>query len=199
MTIRQLLRFAIIPVYNPVDGISQLIKDRRKLGYSILIFLFLGIIYTISVQLAHSRGISAAVEPIIKIPADEYYYWQRFWQIPFFFVTTIVFSGIVRLLAEAFGGEGSFVDIFCILSIAQTFPMFLTMWLPETIGFVFFPGMSIMPVWLDVIRQIAGIIWPLAIVIIGINISENISWWKSLLFTLTGSIPMAAMMVIFVR
>jgi len=144
------------------------------------------------------KGIGAVTEPFIKIPADDYYYWQRFYQIPFFFLTSIVFAGVIRLLSEAVGGKGSFVDIFCIISITQTFPMFITMWIPETTVFLFFPGYEFNPIF-DIARQVIGIIWPLVLAIIGITISEKIKWYFSILFTLIAAIPMTALMVIFIR
>jgi len=151
------------------------------------------------VQLAYMRGIGAAVEPFLKIPAQEYYYFQRFWQIPFFFITIIVFSGTVRLLSGIVYGKGKFEDIFCLLAVAQTLPMFIAMWLPETIMFIFSPGRNMLPAWLDVGRQMIGIAWPLAVTIAGITIAEKIKWYFSVLFTLIAAIPMTALMVIFVR
>jgi len=168
------LGYFLIPAYRPADGLDRLLEDRSYLLYGTIVLLFLGIIYTVSVQLAVSRDIVPAVEPFLRIPPDRYYEIQRFWQIPFFFVTTIVFAGIVRLLSEIAGGRGRFEQLFTVLCIAQTLPMFLTMWLPETIGFLFFPGKTILPLWTDVLRQLAGIIWPLTITVLGIVRSERI-------------------------
>lgn len=198
MNKNEIIRVFFLPVYKPVKGITLLIRNKKKLAYSVLVFLFLGVIYTISVQLAYIKGIRPSVTPFINIPVENYYYWQRFWQVPLFFVTSIVFTGIVRLFAYTRNGKGNFVDLFCIVSAAQTFPMFITMWVPETIGFIFFSG-SYMPVIVDILRQIIGIIWPLAIIIKGITISEEINLFYSLLFTIIASIPMTVLMVVFIR
>jgi hypothetical protein len=90
MKIRGLFRFFLLPIYKPLAGITELVANKRKISYSIVIFLFLGIIYTFSVQAALMRGFGAQVEPFIKIPAEDYYFWQRFFQIPFFFITSII-------------------------------------------------------------------------------------------------------------
>jgi hypothetical protein len=194
-----LLRLFLLPVYKPVEGMRDLKANPRKVVRSLVIFLFLGGIYTLSVQMAWSRGLGAEVEPFVRIPAEDYYYWQRFWQIPFFFLTTILFAGTVRLLAVSVKGRGNFIDLFCLFCVAQTFPMFLTMWVPETIGFVFFPGQSIFPVWVDAARQIIGILWPLLLTIIGITIIEDIKWPYSLAFTLIAAVPVTGLMIIFIR
>jgi hypothetical protein len=199
MDSKTLTRFFLLPIYQPLSGMEELIAHKKKVLYAVLIFLFLGIIYTLSVQLAYQKGLGANVEPFIKIPAGEYYFWQRFYQIPFFFLTSIVFAGLVRLLALPIGGEGSFEDHFCLFCVAQTLPMFLTMWLPETIYFVFFSQASIAPLWFDISRQVLGIIWPLAIMVLGIVIIEKIPWYASLLITLIAAIPVVGLMVIFIR
>jgi hypothetical protein len=199
MLLNKIIKYFFLPVYRPVSGMHDLIQDNRKIGYSILIFLFLGIIYTFSVQLAFMKGLGANVEPFIKIPAVEYYYWQRFYQIPFFFLTSIIFAGLVRLLSITFSGKGTFEDHFCLFCVVQTFPMLITMWLPETIYFVFFNQATIFPGWVDITRQIIGILWPLILMVIGIMIIEKIKWYAATLTTLISSIPIIALMVIFIR
>jgi hypothetical protein len=145
------------------------------------------------------KGLGANVDPFIKIPANEYYYWQRFYQIPFFFITSIIFAGIVRLLSIIFSGKGNYEDLFCMFAIAQTFPMFITMWIPETIYFVFFGKATVMPIWFDVSRQIIGILWPLIIMITGITVIEKIKWYYSTIAALIASIPAVLLMIIFIR
>ena len=199
MTGKEFIRFFLLPAYQPVQGIYELMGHRHKMRYSILIFLFLGIIYTFSVQLAYSKGLGASVEPFLRIPAEEYYFWQRWYQIPFFFLTSILFAGIVRLVAMGFSGKGTFEDLFCLFCVAQTLPMFLTMWLPETIFFAFFEEATIAPVWVDVGRQILGILWPLVIMVVGISIIEKIQWHLSALATIIAAIPITTLMVIFIR
>jgi hypothetical protein len=199
MNIKTLLRYFILPIYRPLSGLKELLQDKKRVAYAAGIFLFLGIIYTLSVQIAYSRGIGAAVEPFVKIPAEDYYYWQRFWQIPFFFLATILFAGIVRLLSLIVHGSGRFEDTFAVLCIAQTFPMFITMWLPETIEFLFFPGRGIYALWFNIFRQILGIVWPLAVTVVGITLAEKIKWYYSIMFTFIAAVPMTGLMVIFVR
>ena len=99
MSIEELVQFFLLPIYKPLKTIHLLAGNKRKIIYSVIIFLFLGIIYTILVQLAYMKGLGANVEQFIKIPADKYYFWQRFYQIPFFFITSILFAGIIRLLS----------------------------------------------------------------------------------------------------
>ena len=85
------------------------------------------------------RDFGAQVAPFLRIAAERYYFWQCFFQIPLFLLTNVVFAGTARLLAAACGGRGSYEDIFALCCTAMTLPMFLTMWLPETL-FILAPG-----------------------------------------------------------
>ena len=195
----KITRYFFLPIYRPEEGILSLSSEKNKVLYAVLIFLFLGIIYTISVQIAYTKGLGASVNPFIKIPAEDYYYWQRFYQIPFFFTTSIVFAGIVRLLSVPLKGEGSFEDHFCLFAVAQTFPMFITMWIPETIYFVFHEQTSVVPLWVDIVRQIIGILWALIIMVAGVSIIEKMKWYVSMFIVLLSAIPVIGLMVIFIR
>jgi hypothetical protein len=199
MNISKLIRYFLLPVYNPVKSLKSLLKNKHRLTYSVVLFLFLGIIYTISVQLAYMKGLGAAVEPFIKITAKDYYFWQRFYQIPFFFITSIIFAGIVRLLSAVIKGKGSFEDLFSIICVSQTLPMLITLWFPETVNFLFFPGKRIMPIWLDIARQVIGIVWPLSIAVIGITINEKIKWYESVVITVIAAVPMVLLIAVFIR
>lgn len=199
MNVSEVARFFLLPVYRPVRGLRELLDSDRRLAVSLIVFLFLGVIYTVSVQLAYSRGLGAAVEPFLRIEAAEYYRWQRFYQIPFFFLTSIVFAGTARLLAASVNGEGRFEDAFAVFCVAQTFPMLLTMWLPETAIFIFSPCTDPWPMWLHAARQIVGIAWPVALTVIGVAMSERIRAYHALWITVLAAIPAVGLMVVFIR
>jgi hypothetical protein len=202
-----LVHYFLLPIYHPGKYLRKLINDHYKVAYGLIIFLFLGFIYNLSVFLAYQRGFGAQVEPFVKIPAENYYFWQQFFQIPLFLVTAILFAGTARLLSIAFNGQGTYEDIFAICCVALTLPMFLTLWLPETTYFLFFQGSYLgsegsappWPAWVDIVRQLASILWPLGIIVFGIVLSEKLKWFPSIVITLVAAIPMTALMVIFIR
>ncbi len=86
------------------------------------------------------------------------------------------------------GGRGTFENNYVINATASILPTLLTMWVPETLLVIYFPhlaatalgGIKIIPVWADVARQAAGIIWPMFIAVIGIKIAENVNTIKSI-------------------
>jgi hypothetical protein len=201
------VKYFFIPVFKPKQNIINLLEDKHKIAYSFITFLFLGCIYTITVYIGYQKGFGAVQEPFLKIPAEDYYFWQMFYQIPLFIIIAILFAGTVRLTSLIFKGEGTFEDIFAICCVSLTFPMFLLMWVPESILVFFFDdqrltplgGFKIYPMWFDYLRLLAGIIWPIVVIIRGIIISEKLHWLSSTIITLIASIPLTAFMIIFVR
>lgn len=198
---KQLLYYFLLPVYRPIHTLGSLRDDPQKLGRSFAVYSFLCVIYTLTVLLAYLKGFGAVVAPMLNIPAADYYGWQIFYQWPFFIITNIIFAGVVRLLSAAVKGKGTFEDIFSALCAAFTLPMIITMWIPETIHFIFQqPGTyNFLPVWLEWARQVIGIVWPLVIAGIGIAKYEQIKWYWAALFTIVAAIPMMLLMVIFIR
>jgi hypothetical protein len=85
--------------------------------------------------------------------------------------------------------------------------MFITMWIPETLLVVFFPshrlqplgGFAVFPVWVDIFRQVIGIIWPLVIIVIGIKESEKLNWMMSAIVMTIALVPMAILAFVFIR
>jgi hypothetical protein len=118
-----------------------------------------------------------------------------------------VFAGVARLVAEAFGGSGTFeqlVGVYCLSSVA---PMFVTLWVPETTLIVLFPdsrakplgGFGKLPTWIDVVRQLVSIGWPLVLVVIGLSLSEGLSTGAAIVSAAAGTVPSVALMLVFIR
>jgi|GEM_PF-1277163 len=207
MKFSKLFTYILIPIHKPAERLRQLLEDQRRVLYGFLSLLLLGILYTITIYIGYRNGFGAVVKPFLVIPAEDYYLWETFFALPVFIIIAIVFAGIVRLLALTVNGNGSFEDIFSVYCISITLPMFLTMWLPESTLMIFFPslratelgGFKIIPIWLDILRQVGGVVWPLVITIIGIKRSEQINWRKSILIAIVAFISTALFMVIFIR
>jgi hypothetical protein len=200
------VRYFAAPVLRPRAALQALLADRHQVAYALLIYLFLGAIYTLTVQMAYARGFGAQVTPFLAIPAQRYYFWQRFYQIPLFLVAFIVFAGSARLMASAFRGQGSFENAFALCAAAMTLPMLLTMWVPETILFyATAPGYTPPGAWglawqlFHALRQIAGILWPLVLIGRGLARAERIGGAAAALVTAVAFLPTGALMVVFIR
>jgi hypothetical protein len=207
MNLSKFLYYFFLPIYKPGENLRKLTRDEHKIAYGFWIYFLLGALYTFTVYIGWRNGFGAVTESFIKIPAEEYYFYQTFYQIPIFIFGGILLAGTARLVATIFKGEGTYENLFAISAVALTFPMFLLLWLPETLLMVVFPdqrltplgGFDIFPLWFDNLRIILGFVWPLAIIVWGIVISENVSWVKAVLITIVGAIPMVVLITVFIR
>jgi len=207
VTFIRLVRYVLAPLVRPRKRMRKLIEDPRRVAYALVLVLALGALYTLSVQLAWSRGFGATVTPFLAISADRHYAWQRFYQVPVFLVAIVSFAGTARLVAMAFGGRGRFEDAFAVCGVALALPMLLTMWVPETIIFIAAPpgGWAPAGAWgtvvsvFHIVRQAAGIAWPLVVIARTLERSERIGGWAAAAVTAVAFLPVAALMAVFIR
>lgn len=207
MRVMKLFGYSLRIAYQPIQTIEALLQDRQRVAYAAISLLLLGLLYTITVVIGYSRGFGAVTTPLLAIPAEEYYYWEAFFMIPVYFVAVILFAGIGRILALWLGGKGSFDDIFAIFALAFLLPTLLFLWLPETALIVFFPdqrltplgGFELLPLWVDIARQILGGAWPVIVAIVGIKISQRLNWVQSIGIATLATIPTVAMILVFIR
>ncbi len=200
-------KYFFVSFYQPFETFQIIFKQKRKLGYASLALLTLGMLYTFTLIVGYQNGFGAVVKPFLCIDPEKYYFYETFFGIPVFFTIAIVFAGLSRLLASAMGGKGSFENNFVIYCTASVIPTLLTMWIPETMLMVFFPdaramplgGFKNLPLWLDVLRQVIGIVWPLIISVIGLQVSEKLNVFKSTLIAFHAFVVSAAIMLIFIR
>ncbi len=200
-------KYFFVVFYNVKINFEKIFADNKKLGKASLFLFFIAVLYTFTVGIGYTNGFGAVVEPILKIPADEYYYYEMFFAIPLFFIIAVVFGGVSRLFSHIIGGKGSFENNYAIYATVSVVPTFITMWLPETVLIVFMPhmraeplgGFKNMPIWLDAARQIFGLLWPLVIAVVGIRISEKISYLKAFIVTFFSFLIAGFIMFIFVR
>jgi hypothetical protein len=185
----------------------ELVRDGRKVGYGLAIYVLLGLLYTVTVAVGYLNGFGAVTEPWLRITAEDYYVYQAFFQIPFFIVAAVVFAGLARLAAGALRGRGSFESLFAVCAVGMTLPMLVTLWIPETALLVFFPderltplgGFAVIPVWLDNLRMGVGAVWMLATIVRGIAVAESVSLWKAVVIAACGGVPMGVLMAVFIR
>lgn len=198
----RIIRYLILPAYRPNSRIKELLGEKKKVMYGFLHLLIVGLLYTFTVAILASKKIPTAVEPFLNIPVDSYYHWEIYFTIPVFILTVTVFAGISRLVGELMGGKGSFENIFSIYAVVTVLPLLITMWVPETIlAIMQSEGQKItaIPPFIDLLRQVTGVLWPLVITIIGIKMNEGFSWLKSSMNAIISFIPYTILILIFIR
>ncbi len=202
-TLRKTLYYLFIPLLQPVERIRQLKRDADRVRYASLILLFTAVLYTFTVFVLYVKGFPTAVEPFLRISADTYYFYELFFTLPLFFVLVILYAGTARIIAVSIGGTGRFLDLYAFYGIVIVLPLLLTMWIPETLlALIAEPpeeAISLIPAWIDIPRQLIGVLWPLVVTVIGIREIEAVSWLRSCGITLIAFVPYAIMMLVFIR
>ncbi len=201
------LSYVGIPVFKPTGNLRRFLSDPYRVGYGALALAILGALYAITTYVGYRNGFGAVSQPFLNIPATNYYLWETCFGTPTFFVVAIVFAGVSRLIALPLRGQGSFENTFAVYCISIVLPMFITMWLPESALMILLPdlrsaplgGFAFMPPWLDALRQMVGIIWPLVIAWAGIKHSEKLTSLKSVFVTVLAFIPAAILILVFIR
>ncbi len=154
-----------------------------------------------------ANGLGPVVEPWLPIPARQYYLWMGLFTPLIYLVNFLILAGIVQLLSRLVRGQGSFEDTFVVVSLAFSFPAFMTMWVFETPVLVFFPecrraelgGLAYLPEWLDTGRQILGALWIVVILVAAISRVQRVSLLRSSLIVVPAFALAWAVMLTYLR
>ena len=79
--------------------------------------------------------------------------------------------------------------------------------MPETPLIVAFPssrakslgGFGKLPVWVDVLRQLVSIVWPMVLVVIGVSAAEGLPVGPAAIASFAGMVPAVGLMLVFIR
>jgi hypothetical protein len=171
----------------------------------------LGLLYSLTVHLLQAGGAEPVVKPSLPIRRERYYAWLRFLTLPTFLAMWLSFSRIAQRTARALGGRGHDADTRALSGVALSLPVFITMWVPETIMALLLvrkvvswnamrdwgnrgPGLAFHNT-----RQIAGVLWMLALGAIALREVNGLSWPRAVLATLAGSATSGALGALVIR
>ncbi len=121
------------------------------------------------------------------------------------------FSAAAHAAATALGGRGNRRSARALCGVALSLPVFVTMWVPETIMALLLVSGRLswdrMRAWgergaglrFHFIRQIVGVFWTLALTTLALKEDYSLPWPKATLAALTGMMPAAAMTALVIR
>ena len=104
MIFREQLKF----VRSPIAFVKQLATnpDALKIGFrNVLAMAFL---YEIAILLWALGSDGVTLPTFLKIPDEQYYFYELIFLIPMFIVTWLLASGLAYVISTALGGDGSF-------------------------------------------------------------------------------------------
>jgi len=153
------------------------------------------------------NGFGSVTPPVLPIPAQDYYLWMGPLTPLIYFVVLTPLAGIIQLGGKLFGGKGAFEDILVVVAFTFWLPVFITMWLFEMPVFVFFPdcrrsalgGLGYLPERLDILRQIAGMLWIVIALTFSVKTAQWISFLKAAALIILAMIPTIAIILTYIR
>jgi hypothetical protein len=98
-------------VRAPRIFIAQLAGNPRAAFVGFRHVLFLAVLWEFALLLWALGGATPTIPSFLKIPDEQYYFYQLIFYIPMFLLSWLLASGIGYVLSKAFGGSGSYDTI----------------------------------------------------------------------------------------
>ncbi len=171
----------------------------------------LGVLYSLTVAALQAGGAEPVVKPALPIARHRYYFWLTFLTIPTFAAIWLAWSQTAHAAARALGGRGTVEDTRTALGVALALPIFITMWVPETVmALVLVTGRSSwagMRSWgergfglrFHLLRQVLGGLWMLALATVAMRQVHGLSWPKAALAAGAGMAPAGGITALVIR
>jgi hypothetical protein len=105
--IRDQIRF----IRSPRTVVEQLASDPRAAFTGLKHVLILAVLWEFALLLWALGGATPTIPSFLKIPDEQYYFYQLIYYIPMFLVAWLLASGIAYVLSKALGGSGSYDTI----------------------------------------------------------------------------------------
>jgi len=98
-------------IRSPKTTITRLASDPRAAFVGFKHILLFAVLYELIIVLWAFGGATPTMPAFLKIPADQYYYYQLIFQIPMILIVWLLAGGIAYVLSKALGGNGSYDTI----------------------------------------------------------------------------------------
>jgi hypothetical protein len=122
-------------LFRPRRTFEALLAYSRRLKFGILALAIDAFLYTlVYIFLTAGGGAPSSFKPWLAVPADVYYYYNRFWLAPSMFGCWILAAGVAQLLSRPFAGKGSFEDTLSVFGFGITLATLLALFhdLPDS-------------------------------------------------------------------
>lgn len=197
----RVFQYSVELFVRPRKTLGALHGDSHRVSFGIFGHLILAVIYFIAITISLAMNVSHLPEfLVLNIPAGQYYAYERFLILPVGLAATILTSGVIRLFARVWDGQGQFEDHFALLGFSLIV-VAVIIGLPDlAIGVLV--GNGILPplgwtfigphVWL-------GTIWYMLLMLLAVKEIERLSWMRSIVLALGGFAANGMVQFLFIR
>jgi hypothetical protein len=113
-----ILREQLQLIRSPKATITRLANDPRAAFVGFKHILLFAVLYEFVIVLWAFGDATPTMPAFLKIPVDQYYYYQLIFQIPMIVIVWLLAGGIAYVLSKALGGNGSYDTILAGFGIA---------------------------------------------------------------------------------
>lgn len=184
-------------LFDPVKTFREVALS-PPLGRAALIFAVVNILgavmgyYTSSrVLLGEMDGITALGAQIVEALFPLFVLGGLFFQ----FVKWAVFSGLLHLAAELYGGRGRVLGVLAVTGLAALPSILL---LPIDLLLLITGWEGAAAAWLTILPGIASYVWGVALVVVGLREVHKFSTWRSVAAVLTPGVVMVILLILLV-
>jgi len=188
MSMKNLFYDFVRAFYAP-KSLYKEIHDGRATPSWLCVLIYC-LIYVIGCLWLYFNGYRPFVEPWIKLDPNIYYLIEAFYLTPLIFLMWIQGAGIIHVLSKFFGGKGRYDT-----TLKMTGYSFWAPWYP----LIIVDAIHSTPEWLYNIVLILCVLFIIGGTAISIKIEENISWGRSLIFSIFSVVTMGVFIFTFIR
>lgn len=195
------LRYSIDLFARPRAALRALLGEPDRILFGLVGNVLLALIYFAGITTALALNVSHLPQsPALRIPDEQYYSIERFFILPVGLAGTILAAGAIRLLAQAWNGEGHYEDLFALLGFSFT-AVAILMGVPDLVITILRGiGVPVSMWWVLSGPQIwLGTLWYVVLTILAVKEVERLTWGKTIVLTLLGSVANALVNFIFIR
>jgi hypothetical protein len=205
--IRSFLAYLLGVIFRPLTTFQKLLADRQRLTYGWSALLLIGVLYTLVTSLLWIHRNPVSLEPFLRIPTEQYYYWLQFFCLAVYVTSGILAAAIMHLLSKVFHGQGSFEDTLALVGMGTAAATLATL-IPDVITSV----LAVMGVMADAFARPPGFwqivtwgylaLYVLLFVVLypaAVRAVQKIQVWQAVLVGVFGFLVYQSFLLLFIR
>jgi hypothetical protein len=184
-------RCSIDLIFRPFATLRAVLNHPHRLAIGFGGLLTLSAVYIVVFSVCLAKNLPPLTPPVLRIPREEYFAYERFFIMPVAIASTILMAGIIRLAAGYWNGKGQFEALFALLGFIHVI-VAIAMGLPD-LALAILGRSFIGP------HVFLGTIWYFLLVVVIVRELERLSWPKTVAVSFMGALANAAVQFVFTR
>jgi hypothetical protein len=179
---------------KPFETMRAVKRERAKLRYGLVSLLVHSAVAGSKMLYLHVHQVPPVPGPFLRIPTNQTWLYSLVFQVPVDLLQSILFAGVVTLIARLFRGRGSFEGQFALYGFA--FPpvnvlLIVGTWVLSLLD------LFGTPVWIGYF--IVVLLWDLVLIALSVSAEQEIGPIQTLVCFLAGVVPAILFSLTYIR